>query len=188
LVSVIDLKYWWYTAGGVYDPRGGEDLAPRQQLREWKGNKSRSDESIARQVREYRTRYPGKAVVCSLDPANRWAVLAAGGSVPDLPPATDPAVLAALPALTPFACAGLTDRQWALADPGEHYLVYSRSGDTIRLALVGAEAAYSASWVDPKTGGLRLAREAVPAGEAVFRTPGPGPAVLWVTREPSIRP
>jgi Family of unknown function (DUF6298) len=189
LVSVIDLKYWWYTAdGGVYDPKGGASLAPRQQLREWKGSKSRSDQSIARQVRECRTRYPGKAVVCSLDPANGWAVLAAGASVPNLPPATDPALLAALPALKPFACAGLTDRQWAVAESGRHYLVYSGSGDTIRLALAGTETTYSASWVDPKTGALRVAREAVQAGDAVFRTPGPGPAVLWVTRTPGIQP
>jgi hypothetical protein len=74
IVSVIDLKYWWYTAdGGVYDPKGDTDLAPRQQLREWKGSKSRSEASVARAVREYRTKFPDKAVTVSFDGASGWA-------------------------------------------------------------------------------------------------------------------
>ena len=51
LIQVIDLKYWWYTADGtLYAPAGGMNLAPRQQLREWKGNKGRSDMQTARQI------------------------------------------------------------------------------------------------------------------------------------------
>ena len=68
-VSVIELKYWWYTAdGGVYAPEGGQNLAPRQQWREWKGNRKRSAEQTARQVREYRDRYPDKAILLRLRP------------------------------------------------------------------------------------------------------------------------
>jgi hypothetical protein len=111
-VAIIDMRYWWYTADGrAYDPKGGENLAPRQQLREWTGNKSRSDAQTARQVREYRARYPDKAVLCSGGPANGWAVLAAGGSIPKLPPVKDTRLLAALPRMKPFDSAKLTDRQ-----------------------------------------------------------------------------
>src|SRR5262249_24034264 len=128
-VAVIDMRYWWYTAdGGVYDAKGGENLAPRQQLREWTGSKSRSDVQTARQVREYRARYPDKAVLCSGGPANGWAVLAAGESIPKLPPVKDTRLLAALPRMKPFDSAKLTDRQWALADPGHDYFVYSDAG------------------------------------------------------------
>jgi hypothetical protein len=74
LISIIDLKYWWYTAdGGLYAPPGGEDLAPRQQMRVWKGPRSRSDASVARAVREYRARFPDKAVTLSFPGAGRWA-------------------------------------------------------------------------------------------------------------------
>jgi len=55
----------------------------------------RSDRQTARQIREYRSRYPDKAILCSFEPANGWAVLAAGGSIPRLPPTTDPRLLAA---------------------------------------------------------------------------------------------
>ena len=47
IVDVIDLKYWWYTAAReTYAPKGGENLAPRQQLREWKGSNRRNGARI----------------------------------------------------------------------------------------------------------------------------------------------
>ena len=97
-VSVIEMKYWWYTAdGSLYAPEGGKNLAPRQQLREWPGKNRRSDEQTARQVREYRERYPDKAVLVADGGANPWFVLASGGSMPALPPETPADLLAALP-------------------------------------------------------------------------------------------
>ena len=77
VVDIIDLKYWWYMADGeLFAPVGDAKLAPRQQLREWKGKKSRSDEQVARQIRETRLRYPDKAVLCSQPAVNPWAVVA----------------------------------------------------------------------------------------------------------------
>ncbi len=68
LVSIIDIKYWWYTAnGGVYDPKGGTSLSPRQQYRDWKGSKSRSEESVSRMVADYRTKYPDKVITLSFE-------------------------------------------------------------------------------------------------------------------------
>src|SRR5205807_2821500 len=102
-VSVIELKYWWYaTDGSLYAPEGGKNLAPRQQFREWKGNRGRSADQTARQVREYRDRYPDKAILCADDQVDGWAVLAAGGSIPNLPQQVDPRLLAALPHMKPF--------------------------------------------------------------------------------------
>lgn len=84
-VDVIDLKYWWYAADGTpYAPPGGERLAPRQQLRAWKGPKGRSAAQTARQVRELRLAHPGKAVICSSDAADPVAILLGGGSLAPL--------------------------------------------------------------------------------------------------------
>ncbi len=174
VVSVIDLRYWWYTADGVaYDPKGGENLAPRQQLRGWTGSKSRSDAAAARMVREYRTRFPDKAVLASLDGASGWAVAAAGGSLPNLPRTTEAKLRASLPRMRPVASAA---GQWALADLGREYLVYAAEAGTIRLDLTGE---FVARWVDLKTG------EAKP-GDSVSGVDGwrvSGPAVLWLTRK-----
>ncbi len=73
IVEIIDFKYWWYTAnGGVYDPPGGRNRAPRQEFREWAGSKSRSPESLAKQVAEYRAKHPDKAITLSFDGEKRW--------------------------------------------------------------------------------------------------------------------
>jgi hypothetical protein len=185
-VSVIDLKYWWYAAdGSLYAPRGGRSLSPRQQLRAWKGSKSRSDVQTARQVREYRNRYPDKAVLCSFDKAGGWAVLAAGGSIPNLPHLKDVPLLAALPRMKPYELAkGLTGRQWALAEPGRHYLVYSSAGGKVRLNLSATRETFAARWIDPRTGAVTEANETVRGGKKLdFSAPKATACVLWLTRK-----
>jgi hypothetical protein len=184
LVSVIDLKYWWYTAdGGVYDPTGGQNLAPRQQLREWKGSKSRSDASIARAVREYRAKFPDKAVTVSLDGAGVWAVLAAGGSLPRLPPETDPALRAAVVRMKPLELTGLPKGTLALADPGRDYLVYASTGD-VQLDLTATTETFAAFWINLKTGERTAAGDRVAGGRKVeFHRPAGGPSILWLTRK-----
>jgi hypothetical protein len=180
LVSVIDLKYWWYTSrGGVYDPKGGEDLSPRQQLRAWEGDKGRSAESVARAVREYRTKFPAKAVTVSHDGGYGWAVLAAGGSLPDLPRTTAPDLLAA--GLKPFESKALAKGQYALAEPGGRYLVYS-AGGPVRLDLSDRGGAFAVGWADPRTGKVSAADAPARGGRVIeLRPPAAGPAVLWLT-------
>jgi hypothetical protein len=184
-IGVIDLRYWWYTANGsLYAPRGGQNLSPRQQLRAWTGSRSRSDEQTARQVREYRNRYPDKAILCSFDKANSWAVLAAGGSMPDLPQLKDDRLLTALPRMKPFEPATrLGAGQWALAEPGRHYLVYSASGGKIRLDLSAAEGTYQAQWLDPRTGKVGEVAAEVRGGKVIECTaPDTRARVLWLSR------
>jgi hypothetical protein len=185
LVSVVDLKYWWYTSDGkVYDPKSGENLAPRQQLREWKGSKTRSAESVARAVREYRTKFPEKAITVTLDGDHGWAVVAAGGSVADLPKTTNEELLAAIPKLKPYSANTLAERQHAVAEPGERYLVYSGDGGSIHLDLTGSDGSFRVSWVNLKTGKLAEEREPIRGGKVVTVKPtGSGPAVLWLVRE-----
>jgi hypothetical protein len=185
LVLVIDLKYWWYTTdGGLYDPKGGENLAPRQQLREWKRNKSRSDASVTRAVREYRLKYPDKAVTVSLDGANGWTVLAAGGSIPRLPPATDLALRTAVLRMKPFEPKGLPRGALALADPGRDYLVWSPAGGPVTLDLSDRSETFTVRWIDPRSGKAEDGETPVRGGRvAELRPPTGGPTVLWLTRQ-----
>jgi hypothetical protein len=70
VVDVIDLTYWFRTAKGEeFAPRGGQQLAPRQHLRLWKGGRPNAD-SIRAMAVEYRTKFPGKAVITGLDEAD----------------------------------------------------------------------------------------------------------------------
>jgi hypothetical protein len=181
LVSVIDMKYWWYTADGkAFDPNGGENLAPRQQLREWKGSSKRTDTSVARQIREYRLKYPDKAVTCSLDGVSGWTVAAAGGSIANLPAGTDTGLRAALTRMRP---AGTGDA-FTLTDPGRDYLVYAPNGGEISLDLTDQAESFIARWVDPRAGRAAGPETPVIGGKTFTITPShSGPALLWVTRK-----
>jgi hypothetical protein len=182
-VAVIDLRYWWYTVdGSLYAPRGGQSLAPRQQWRQWTGNRRRSDAQVARQVREYRDRYPDKAVLCSLPGANGWAVLAAGGSIPNLPRLKDDRLLRALPRMKPFQVGTRpADGQWALAEPGQHYLVYCAGPGKVRLDLNKDGATYQVRRIDPRADTIGPV-EAEVRGRKVVELNVSGPGVLWLCR------
>ncbi|MGE3822066.1 MAG: DUF6298 domain-containing protein, partial [Isosphaeraceae bacterium] len=182
-VSVVELKYWWYAADGtLYAPEGGRSLAPRQQLREWKGSRKRSTEQSARQVREYRERHPDKALIFSGGPDDGWSTLAAGGSIPPLPRETDRRLIEVLPRLRPAGHAGSQDRSWVLAEPGRNYLIYAGQGETPRLALPPEAGSLVVSRVDPRTGEVRPLGAIVQGGTmATFPASKDGPAVLWLT-------
>jgi hypothetical protein len=66
VIDVIDLTYWWRTPeGSEFAPQGGQNLAPRQHLRLWKGGKP-SAATIAATAQDYRAKFPGKAVISGL--------------------------------------------------------------------------------------------------------------------------
>jgi len=54
--------------------------------------------------------------------------------------------------MKPWAAQGLTDRQWALAEPGRNYLVYSARAGSIRLDLSGTQETFTAYRVNLDTG------------------------------------
>ena len=62
-ISIIDIRYWWYTSDGkLYAPEGGKNLSPRQRARQLKP-KGASTASKRRALNEYRKRYPEKVVL-----------------------------------------------------------------------------------------------------------------------------
>jgi len=161
VVSVIDIRYWHYQADGTpYAPPGGQNLAPRQHARVLKP-KAGSPEQAARAVREYRVRCPDKAVIYSADGGEGfgWAVLAAGGSLANVPMSSDRELLAAVAKMKPVADA----KQPTLADDAGNVLVY---GD----GEVAVPAGVTARWVDLRTGALMTTK------------PAAGPVVVWMSK------
>ncbi|WP_442888040.1 DUF6298 domain-containing protein [Congregicoccus parvus] len=152
LIDAIDFSYWFRTDDGAeFAPPGGVSLAPRQHMRQWKGGRP-SAASIAGMVREYRTRHPDKAIVSSLDQADGWLFVAAGGSFPKLPRTTDPALLATIARMRPTELPGNPVGAWALAS-SEGALVVDVSGGELRLPASFASASrVDARVVDPATG------------------------------------
>ncbi len=186
-VSIIDIKYWWPTADGVlYDPPGGTSLAPRQQLREWKGQKSRSDAETARHIIRYRLRYPDKAVICTPNPAsNGWATLAAGASLPNLPAGVDEALLDTMIRLRPIKQNEWdAENQWGLADSGRHHLIYCPGEGKVAVDLSKAEGTYIVRLFNNGSSGPDKSIVSVESGKK-FELPAARsyPCIIWLTRD-----
>ena len=124
IVDIIDIRYWHYQADGtVYAPMGGQNLAPRQHARLLKPKKS-SFEQVYRAVKEYRTKYPTKAVMYSGDnyPEFGMAVLMAGGSIPVLPENIDKSIANEAINMKPVASTNAND--YILSD-GKNSIIYN---------------------------------------------------------------
>ena len=86
IVDIIDIEQWFYHNKGEYAPPGGVNMAQRQYMRKIRTGGARF-EDVYRAVSEYRTQYPGKAVIYSAQkhPEMCWASLMAGGSCAAIP-------------------------------------------------------------------------------------------------------
>jgi hypothetical protein len=87
--------------------------------------------------------------------------------------------------MKPVAPAGSAAGQYALADPGRDYLVYSADGGRVRLNLSADPGSYVARRVNLRTGRCEAAGETVSGGRVVeLEPPGGGAWAVWVTRGP----
>jgi hypothetical protein len=179
-VDVIDIRYWAYTAdGGLYAPRGGQNLAPRQHLRQTR-QKPGGAAAIVKAVREYRDRFPGKAVLYSAEencPSTHdgWATLIAGASLADV---RLPAELARLiPTMRPRDDIAIRSDTWCLGNDDGEYLLYltTDSPDSLALRLPIAAESYRARWISKSSWVVTL-DESVTVKSFPAKTP-----ILWLS-------
>jgi len=124
IVNLVDIRYWHYQSDGTaYEPKGGQSLAPRQHARLLKPKKT-SFEQVYRAVREYRDKYPAKAVSYSGDSYTEFgmAVFIAGGSLAVLPGEIDAAIVKAAAGMKPVASSN--KNEYILSD-GKNSIVYN---------------------------------------------------------------
>jgi hypothetical protein len=181
-VNVIDFQYWWVTDKGTFAPKGGQNLAPRQFERTWKGGKP-ADRNLATMAAEYRQRFPEKAVIADFSQGS-WAFLCAGGSIPNIPRSTDPKLLAAIPRMQPWV-EGCTSQRWVLREPHRQYLVYSVPGSDAGLNLSAESGPFKVQKVNLETGELSSSSPVIPSipSKATLLPRFSGASVLWLTRE-----
>ncbi|MEP6748357.1 MAG: DUF6298 domain-containing protein, partial [Bacteroidota bacterium] len=149
VVDLIDIRYWHYQAGGtVYEPKGGQNLAPRQHARLIKPKKT-SFEQVYRAVKEYRQKYPEKAVVYSGDsyPEFGWAAFIAGGSLPVLPAETDKNFIAAATVMKPVNDIG----KYTLAG-NNGVIAYAENSKSIELDLTGMKGSFKLRFINMRDG------------------------------------
>ncbi|MBN1853167.1 MAG: 2OG-Fe(II) oxygenase [Pirellulales bacterium] len=184
-VDLIDIRYWTYQANGaLYAPRGGIHLAPRQHMRQLRPEPS-SFASIVKAVREYRTRYPDKAILYNADECCRssrdgWAVLMGGGSLPDIP-ALPASFEKSILSMQPLDGVVEDSKAWCLGNPGDTYLIYwERPPELLHIKLPVKPTQYRIVWIDPKTG--EIANE---GSLDIGRTKQlqPKSNILWLSRK-----
>lgn len=177
VINVIDIRYWHYQANGTaYEPKGGQNLAPRQHARLLKPKKT-SFQQVYRAVSEYRKKYPTKAVMYSGDSYDQfgWAVFMATGSMAVLPVLPQPFLS---DASTMKIVATNSDNQWMLSN-GKEYIVYSDGNSPIKLNL--ENSTHKVDWIDPKTGKLLASEKEISGGSMHEFSPVQQSAVvLWV--------
>ena len=154
VVDIIDIRYWHYNTEGLWAPMGGGNLAPRQWMRKMKVGKTGFAEAY-RAVREYRDRYPDKAVTFFSQqyPDYGWAILLAGGSAANVRIDSD-VLLADLPQMRPVdggrGCLALGSSQ-------RGYVVYVQDGS---LSLPVEPGRYALYTIDRATGAVKLRQSA----------------------------
>ncbi len=176
VVDIIDIRYWHYQEDGIaYEPKGGQNLAPRQHARLLKPKKT-SFEQVYRAVNEYKQKFPDKAVMYSGDSYDQfgWAVFMAGGSMATLPVLrkqflTDASSMKSI--------ASTTKGQWMLKDD-KGYIIYCNNKEKVQIPL--ADGKYHLRYVSPQTGGI-IDEENVQGGKILSMTPPYSPIVLWIT-------
>lgn len=184
VVDVIDIRYWAYTADdGLYAPSGGENLSPRQHLRQT-NLKPGGPAAIVRAVREYRRRFPKKAVTYYADqncPSihDGWAVLIGGGSLADVPRLPEE-LAQTLPSMAADDTLNLNLNQWALSQSGRSYLIYSPDkNEQLQIKLPADDSGYQIRWIDATSGAVSKGPY-VRGGGVTRQQPQAG--VAWITR------
>jgi hypothetical protein len=177
VVDVICFRYWWQTDQGLFAPAGGQNLSPRQFERRWKGG-SPNDHDLAAMAADYRQKFSDKAIIASGEDEDMsrgaWAFVCAGGSLPNLPAATDARLLAAIPHMQPWPEA-LGQGRWVLREAGRQFLVYGGG----ELDLSGESGSFRVNGVAPGSGKVEPG-EIVSGGGKV---PLPKATVLWLVKE-----
>jgi hypothetical protein len=185
LIDVIDIKYWSYKKdGGIYAPEGGKNLAPRQFARIMKTG-SRSFGSVYRSVREYKDKYPEKAVIYSEGRFDvySWAVLMAGGSLPVLPADVPDEFLRNVATMLPYGKPHDPSHQSVLRSDDGNCIVYASGEAEFKVDLQKQRGKFQVRYIDPKSGKVVHAGEILKSGkEYSLQNIFKDTRVIWISK------
>lgn len=153
MVDIIDVRHWYYrTDGGIYEPEGGVSLAPRQYARVMDVGQTGLAEAW-KVVREYRTRFPQKAVWLNNTkvPGANWVAFVAGASMCSLPEVKAPNFFENALKMSALDDVRWAENCWVSGAAGVGYVAYTTSSE-ITLNLQGDKRSYRCQWIDPITG------------------------------------
>ena len=178
VVDVIAFRYWWQSDKGLYAPDGGKNLSPRQWQRILGGG-TPSDLNLATMAAEYRAKFSTKPVIATSEQGlnlsrGGWAYVCAGGSMPNLPRATDAKLLAAIPRMNLWK-ADAKKQQWVLREAGKQILAYGGG----ELDLSAEAGSFEVNTVNARTGQVTPGETVNASGMVKL----PDATVVWLTKK-----
>lgn len=183
-VDLIDIRYWHYRAdGSLYAPEGGKNLAPRQFARKIKVGKE-SEAQAYRAIRTYREQYPEKIVLYSTKGSSNlgWAVLMAGGSLPNIPKVNISGFYKSLPQMTFNKNEDFNSKSWSLQHTGESYLYYLKDSKTIEVDLSKHKGKYDMYWIASKNGAVISKQTIQGQSKHVLKAPSGSKLVAYIKK------
>ncbi|MEI7421525.1 MAG: DUF6298 domain-containing protein [Prolixibacteraceae bacterium] len=182
VVDLIDIRYWFPREdGSLYAPLGGQNLAPRQHARLVKPGKS-SFEQVYRIVREYHSRFPGKAVTYSAEGYENfaWAVFMAGGSLAAIPKISVKGFLENASSMKVEIGKGA----YKIANEKGECIVYCGKGANPEIDLTGFPGKFNLVRIDTSNGSETGKREAIKGGKPLNLLADPvKDVILWIRKE-----
>lgn len=181
IVDIIDIRYWQYRADGTtYEPKGGQNLAPRQHARLEKPGKV-SFESVYRAVSEYRKNNPDKAVMYFADayPQQAWAAFMAGGSLACLPKIDNGLFLKAACEMS-IVESGNVSGQYILGGK-DGYIIYTDNA-SVSLDLTSVSGKFDIYTVATNTGKVSKTKKQIKGGSRVELDAG-NQLVIWLLKK-----
>ena len=183
IIDIIDIRYWHYNTEGLWAPEGGKNMAPRQWMRKMKVGKTGFQEAY-RAVREMRERYPNKAVTFFAQqyPDYGWAILLAGGSLPNIPICEKSAdklqkiFLKEVCRMQPIEGKDCV----VLGDAATGYLLYPQ-GDPPTIAVSNGK--YRLYTIDMKSGAVKLLQKSVRLNGSFAATTKSTGQLLWLRKQ-----
>ena len=171
VVDLIDIRYWHYNEKGLWAPEAGKNMAPRQWMRKLPVGKTGAKEAY-QAVREYRDRYPEKAVTFFSQqyPQYGWAALMGGGSLANVRIESEP-LRRDLPAMRPMDGTGC----WMLGNEERGYLIYAAGG---KPSVTLAPGIYDVYAVDERTGEVKISMKSAKISSAYT----PKHPIEWLRR------
>ncbi|RZM28163.1 MAG: pectate lyase [Pedobacter sp.] len=191
VVDIIDIRYWSYNADGktAKGPEGGKNLAPRQsKSRTWDidpQNQNTGNDPINpvyQAVKDYRLRFPAKAVMYSSGRAG-WEVFMAGGSLASVPAPEDVNFFKAAATMKPAELPDATYGKWMLSEQGKGYIVFTDAQEHLLLDLSKENGSFQVKWFDPLTGKASGKALKVKAGGITkLSVPGSSKQIVWINK------
>lgn len=144
-----------------------------------------SFDQIYRGVNEYRSLFPGKAIVYSrrVGELSNWAVFMAGGSFASLPVINAGAFFENAAEMSVIKMENPKAKQYVLGKAGTGYIIFCESPE-IKVDLSDDHNNYSLHWINPSTGAI-LNSEIRISGSVTtsIKAPFEGAVVGWLCKE-----